>query len=104
MKRRDITSLILAALAAVLTVLGGMVLAVDDSLWPLDGYVLYGGQLLHIVACVYSAVALVRGLRLRGFGVFSGFWFGVTSGVFALALVLFVFTWRTFFAYGIIPR
>jgi hypothetical protein len=104
MKTWGIYSVALAVLAAVLTVLGGMVLAFDKSLWPIDGYVLYGGQLCHIVVCAYSAVAIVRGLQLRGSRSFSGFWFSITSGVFVLAMSLLALTWHTFFVYGIIPR
>ena len=91
-------------MAAILTVLGGMVLAFDNSLWPIDGYVLYAGQLLHIATCAYSAVAIVRGLRLRRSSAFSGTWLGITSGVFALAVILLVITWPALFVYGVIPR
>ena len=104
MKRWGIYSLAVAVLAAALTVLGGMVLAFDKSLWPIDGYVLYCGQLLHVVACVYSGVAIVRGLQLRGSSAFSELWFSITSGVFVLAVVFLVLTRHALFVYGIIPK
>lgn len=39
----------LAVLALLGTFLGGMVLAFDNSLWPIDAYVLYIGQAAHLL-------------------------------------------------------
>ncbi len=48
--------LVLGALALLGTVLGGMVLAFDNSLWPVDAYVLYVGQVAHLLCFALSLI------------------------------------------------
>lgn len=43
--------------AVIGTILGGLVLAFDNSLWPIDAYVLYVGQASHLLCMPVSFAA-----------------------------------------------
>ena len=59
----NLMSTFLATLAIFATILGGVVLAFDKSLWPLDGQVLYIGHISHVLVIPTSMVACRRSTR-----------------------------------------
>ncbi len=92
--------LMLGALALLGTVLGGMVLAFDNSLWPVDAYVLYVGQAAHLLCLALSllttllAVANPRFMKgKRVYGV-------VAVAVLVLSIWALIMTYEWFFVYG----
>jgi len=88
----------LAILAISATFLGGMVLAFDKSLWPLDGQVLYIGHFSHVLVIPCSAVAFTKGysatprLQLA--------WLVTHAIIFVLALMAFILLYPGMFNYG----
>ncbi len=102
--RLTLGAVLLAVLATLLTVLGGLVLAFDNSLWPLDAYVLNAGQFLHILTVICSGAAMVFGLRTRHLQGFSPVSFFISTGIFLTSAMLLVLTWPRLFVYGLFPR
>ena len=88
----------LVILAITATFLGGMVLAFDKSLWPLDGQVLYIGHFSHVLVIPCSAVALIKGYgatpRLHSA------WLVTQGIIFASALTTFILLYQGMFNYG----
>lgn len=81
---------VVAALALLGIFLGGMVLAFDNSLWPIDAYVLYFGQASHLLCIPISAIATLLAILnprfvygSRAWGIGSFLW--LTVAVWTLA-------------------
>jgi hypothetical protein len=88
----------LVILAISATFFGGMVLAFDKSLWPLDGQVLYVGHISHILVIPSSALALIKGYmatpRLHAV------WLVTQGTIFILALTSSILMRQGMFVYG----
>jgi len=88
----------LVILAISATLLGGMVLAFDKSLWPLDGQILYIGHFSHVLVIPSSAVAFAKGYgatpRLHAA------WLVAQGIIFVLALAAFILLYQGMFNYG----
>ena len=92
-------SILLFAVAISGTLLGGMVLAFDKSLWPIDGYVLYIGQYSHVLLVPVSAYALTvchkeKSSKLQQFTLFV---------LLVLAIIPLIVIPNSMFVYGIWP-
>jgi len=94
----NLISIGLAIMASSATILGGMVLAFDKSLWPLDGQVLYIGHFCHVLVIPISMVALTIGssatprLHLA--------WLLTQGTIFVLALTTIMLMGQGMFTYG----
>jgi hypothetical protein len=88
----------LAIIAVCGTVLGGMVLAFDKSLWPVDGYVLYVGQIAHVLVIPTSALAFAKGWTAKPKT--RVIWLVTQGAIFILALVAVALTYQGMFNYG----
>jgi hypothetical protein len=88
----------LAILTICATVFGGMVLAFDKSLWPLDGQVLYIGHYSHVLIIPSSAVAFINGYRATP--TIHVAWLIVHGAIFVLALTAIIVLWQGMFNYG----
>jgi len=53
----------LGILAVTATFLGGIVLAFDKSLWPLDGQILYIGHICHLITIPVTITILSKGYK-----------------------------------------
>ena len=88
--------LVISAISA--TFFGGIVLAFDKSLWPLDGQVLYVGHISHILVIPSSALALIKGYmatpRLHAV------WLVTQGTIFILALTASILMRQGMFVYG----
>jgi len=98
-KRLLLLSILLFAVAISGTLLGGMVLAFDKSLWPIDGYVLYIGQYSHVLLVPVSAYALTvchkeKSSKLQQFTLFV---------LLVLAIIPLIVIPNSMFVYGIWP-
>ncbi len=94
----NILSFSLAILAVSATLLGGMVLAFDKSLWPLDGQVLYIGQLAHVFAIPASMVACIQGYRASPRPHLA--WLILQGVIFGLGLSALIWVYPGMFNYG----
>ena len=94
----NILNIGLVILAISATVLGGIVLAFDKSLWPLDGQVLYIGHYSHVLIIPCSAVAFTKGYWATPRIHVS--WLFVQGTIFVLALTAFVLLHQGMFNYG----
>jgi len=94
----NLLSACLAIIAVCGTVLGGMVLAFDKSLWPVDGYVLYVGQIAHVLVIPTSAIAFAKGWTANPRA--RVIWLVTPGAIFILALVAVALTYQGMFSYG----
>ena len=88
----------LAILAIFATILGGMVLAFDKSLWPIDGQVLHIGNISHVLVIPSSGVAFIKGYmatpRLHAA------WLVTQGTIFVLSLTTIMLMGPGMFNYG----
>ena len=98
----NILNIGLVILAICATVLGGMVLAFDKSLWPLDGQVLYIGHYAHVLIIPCSAVAFTKGYRATPR--IHVAWLIAQGTIFVLALIALALLYQGMFNYGWWPH
>jgi hypothetical protein len=94
----NLLSASLAIIAVCGTMLGGIVLAFDKSLWPVDGYVLYVGHIAHVLVIPTSAIAFAKGCTANPKT--RVIWLVTQGTIFALALVAVALTYQGMFNYG----
>ena len=97
----NLISICLTFLAISATFFGGMVLAFDKSLWPFDGYVLYIGQIFHVLVIPVSIAAFAKGY-LQTPRLHAG-WLLTQVTMFMLALVALILMRQGMFVYGSWP-
>ena len=88
----------LLILAISATLLGGIVLAFDKSLWPLDGQILYIGHFSHVLVIPCSAVAFIKGYSATPRQHLA--WLVTQWVIFVLALAGFILIYQGMFNYG----
>ena len=88
----------LAILAIFATILGGMVLAFDKSLWPLDGQVLYIGHISHVLVIPTSVMAFTKGYKATPRLHLA--WLVTQGFIFVLALTALTLMYQGMFNYG----
>ena len=88
----------LAILAIFATILGGMVLAFDKSLWPIDGQVLYIGNISHVLVIPSSAVAFIKGYMATPR--LNAAWLVTQGTIFVLSLTAIILMGPGMFNYG----
>ena len=88
----------LAILAIFATILGGMILAFDNSLWPIDGYVLYVGQISHVLVIPTSILAFLGNSIASPRGHTA--WLITQALISILATPALILTYQGMFVYG----
>jgi len=94
----NLMSTFLATLAIFATILGGVVLAFDKSLWPLDGQVLYIGHISHVLVIPTSMVAFIEGYRATPR--LQAAWLATQGTIFVLSLTAIILIGPGMFNYG----
>ena len=94
----NLVSIGLLILAISATFLGGMVLAFDKSLWPLDGQVLYIGHISHVLAIPISLTAFIQGYRATPRLHLA--WMILQGAIFGLDLSALILMYQGMFNYG----
>ena len=95
-----VVTLILFVVAFVGTVLGGIVLALNNSLWPLDAYVLTIGQYAHLAVIPVSFLAFTRAMKSPGSAAIKT----ISILVFCISAVALWLTWDAVLVYGFWPN
>jgi hypothetical protein len=91
----------MAILAIAATILGGIVLAFDKSLWPLDGQILYVGHISLVLVIPTSALSFTKGYTATPR--LSAMWLVTQGTIFVLATTVVILTYPGMFNYGLWP-
>jgi hypothetical protein len=94
----NLLSMGLALFAVFGTLLGGLVLAFDKTLWPIDGYVLYFGNITHVLVIPVSALAFVKSCKTNPKPQTA--WLIMQGAIFIVAVVSVILTHQGMFNYG----
>ena len=93
-------TLLLFIVAVIGTVLGGMVLAFDNSLWPIDAYVLTIGQYAHLAVVPVSFVTFIYTMKSSE----SVATKTISILIFCISAVTLWLTWDAILVYGYWPN